>query len=71
MPCAYFPCHLQVVYLCPEEYPETNLRFLEEEGITLHHLGMTGEVVRGPAVCFREEVLTKRWLLTGAPPSSK
>lgn len=32
----------QVVYLCPEEYPETNLRFLEEEGITLRHFGMTG-----------------------------
>jgi len=31
-----------VVYLCPEEYPETHLRFLEAEGIALHQFGMTG-----------------------------
>ena len=31
-----------MVYLCPEEYPETHLRFLEAEGIALHQFGMTG-----------------------------
>jgi hypothetical protein len=42
----------QVVYLCPEEYPETNLRFLEEEGITLRHFGMTGELLRAASAVF-------------------
>ncbi|EOD09380.1 hypothetical protein EMIHUDRAFT_62039 [Emiliania huxleyi CCMP1516] len=36
------PAAASVVYLCPEEYPETHLRFLEAEGIALHQFGMTG-----------------------------
>ncbi|CAN6178853.1 unnamed protein product [Urochloa humidicola] len=31
-----------IVYLCPEPYPETNMEFLEKNGIRLHQFGIEG-----------------------------
>ncbi|CAL5043941.1 unnamed protein product [Urochloa decumbens] len=31
-----------IVYLCPEPYPETNIEFLEKNGIKLHQFGIEG-----------------------------
>jgi hypothetical protein len=36
------PREQTVVYLCPEEYPEANLRFLESIGATLRQYGVGG-----------------------------
>ena len=31
-----------ILYLCPEEYPDSHLGFLEEQGVQLLHFGVTG-----------------------------
>jgi hypothetical protein len=35
----------QARYLCPEPYPETNIDFLEKNGIKLHQFGIEGRKV--------------------------
>mmetsp|Transcript_25390 Transcript_25390/g.32293 ORF Transcript_25390/g.32293 Transcript_25390/m.32293 type:complete len:199 (-) Transcript_25390:7-603(-) len=42
-----------ILYLCPEEYPEANKKFLEENGIQLLHFGMNGN--KEPFVAIPED----------------
>uniref|UniRef100_K3XZF7 Tyrosine specific protein phosphatases domain-containing protein n=1 Tax=Setaria italica TaxID=4555 RepID=K3XZF7_SETIT len=42
-----------IVYLCPEPYPETNMEFLEKNGIRLHQFGIEGR--KEPFVTIPDE----------------
>ncbi|KAL0916556.1 hypothetical protein M5K25_014077 [Dendrobium thyrsiflorum] len=44
-----------VVYLCPEEYPEANMEFLNVNGIRLFHFGIEGH--KEPFVNIPEEII--------------
>ena len=52
-----------VLYLCPEEYPDTNQKFLEDEGIALLKFGVVGnkepfdEIPEGVIAAALAEVL--------------
>ena len=44
-----------VLFLCPEEYPELSLKFLEDNGIKLLHFGVSGN--KGPFDEIPEDVI--------------
>ncbi len=50
-----------VIYLCPEDYSEDNVRFCEKEGITLLQLGISGN--KEPFVDIPEHVCEQISLL--------
>ncbi|PIN06306.1 Protein-tyrosine-phosphatase [Handroanthus impetiginosus] len=44
-----------IIYLCPEPYPEANMEFVKENGISLFHFGVEGS--KEPFVSIPEELI--------------
>ena len=57
-----------ILYLCPEEYPDSHLGFLEEQGVQLLHFGVTGN--KEPFDEMADDVVRAalRASSTGQPP---
>ncbi len=46
--------HLKnIIYLCPEDYPDVHLQFYKEKGIALRHCGMQGNKQPFGRPCMR------------------